>query len=164
MNSDDPSVKVFNATNLKPRWSSPIRGTTPLAVAVSPDGKQVAAPAGNYAIGIFDANSGEMLKRITGHMDHIFDLDWLREPTEDGSHDRLMSASIDATSRMWDLETGSELLRFDAPGWVMSARFSNNGEILAIGTINEGWGNLAPLRLFRARAHDNIVDSSRTNP
>ncbi len=76
---------------------------TVFAVRFSPDGKQLASAAGDRLIKIFDAQSGETIRRLAGHTGHVLGLSW----KADGK--LLISGGSDNVLKLWDVEKGLPL-------------------------------------------------------
>jgi WD40 repeat protein len=72
--------------------------------AVSPDGSRVVS-AGHHNVTVWDAESGEELRKLQGRHPVAF--------APDGS---LLSDAGDDLLRLWDPRTGTELLRFEGDG------------------------------------------------
>jgi WD40 repeat protein len=103
---------------------------------ISADGKQVTP----YAV-------------LKGHTDVVWGLDF----TPDSR--RLASSSKDATVRLWNVETGSELTAMrDFIGWCWPCKFSPEGNTLAVGYGGFSWNGW--IRLYRA-ANRNDVERPR---
>ena len=66
---------------------------------------------------IWDARSGEILTELVGHRDEV--LDWRFSP--DGK--RVLTTSDDETVRLWEVESGRELIRLEG----RAALFSSDG-------------------------------------
>jgi WD40 repeat protein len=102
------------------------RGTI-WSVAFSPDGKRLAAAFANR-IQIEDVISGARQRVLRGHAERVYALAF----SPDGR--RLASGSKDGTVRLWDAETGRELLNLVGhEDWVSSVAFGPQGRLLASG-------------------------------
>ena len=73
---------------------------TVFAVRFSPDGRQLASAAGDRFVRLFDAQSGEMTRRMAGHTGHVLALSW----KSDGK--TLVSSGADNVLKLWDVEQG----------------------------------------------------------
>lgn len=78
-----------------------------LAVAYSPDGREVATGSADRMIKIWDAENGTCLKTLKGHSGDVSDLSF----TPDGKY--LISGSADGTAKFWNRKTG-ECITFSA--------------------------------------------------
>lgn len=93
-----------------------------LALAVSPDGSQLAAGGADKFIRIIELATGRELRQLTQHADWVMDLAF----SPDGS--RLASASRDGTARIFDPATGEMISAFrehDSP--VFAVAFLGDG-------------------------------------
>jgi WD40 repeat protein len=80
---------------------------------------------------IYDATSGEELRRIHGHTSQIMGASW----SPNGK--RLASGSSDDTTRIWDAQTGAELLTLPTPGdWGTIPNWSPDGKYLLVSISN----------------------------
>ena len=70
------------------------------SVAVSPDGKQLAAVGDDHLVRVWDRESGQKLHRMAGHTD------WVRTVAFSPDGKTLASAGNDRTIRLWDPSTG----------------------------------------------------------
>jgi WD40 repeat protein len=92
------------------------------SVAFSPDGKKVVTNGGKNAV-IYDAESGEELKRLGAHLDFVNAVAF----SPDGK--KVLTCSKDDTVRIWDVETGKELEKLEWLGhYAHSAAFSPDGK------------------------------------
>jgi dipeptidyl aminopeptidase/acylaminoacyl peptidase/mono/diheme cytochrome c family protein len=73
------------------------------AVALSPDGRLVAAAGWDRAIYVWDVEKGERVARLDGHNGAVYDLDFRRDGRV------LASASEDWTVKLWDSAAGPNL-------------------------------------------------------
>jgi WD40 repeat protein len=98
------------------------------SLAVSPDGKVLAAGVGGGTLLLWDAATGKLLHRIQKHHNCIDSLSF----SPDGR--TLASASDDHTIRLWQVATGQELRRIEGHlGRVCSVAFAPDGKTLASG-------------------------------
>lgn len=119
------------------------------AIALSPDGKLLAAGDRENQIRLLDAATGKELRRLTGHKPRSFQperdlksaFDALVSSTGEGGVNSvafspdgktLASAGWDDTVRLWDVATGKELRKLDAhKAMVGRVVFSSDGRVLA---------------------------------
>src|SRR5262249_38279082 len=97
-------------------------------VAVSPDGKRIAAVGEKYAVQVLDAETGSVISTLRGHRATIVHLVF----SPDGS--RLVSSGRDRIGYLWDVATGKRLAALDGHrGVIRSAAFSPDGRHLVSG-------------------------------
>lgn len=106
-------------------WEAP---ASVWALAVSPDGTLLASGSQDGAISLWQAETGELVRRLEGHSDVIAVGGIAFSPLGE----RLASASYDGTARVWDVATGESLsvLSKDT-GVVDTVAFSPDGTTLA---------------------------------
>ena len=104
----------------------------------SPDSTRIAISGGSDEMGlvtnpvyVYDASSGELLLKIVRHTSQLMGIGW----SPDGK--RLVSSSSDDTTRIWDAETGAELLTLPTPGdWYTIPDWSPDGQYLLVSVSN----------------------------
>jgi WD40 repeat protein/serine/threonine protein kinase len=104
-----------------------------LSVAVSPDGERIASGSQDGIIKIWDAKTGQELRRIPAHKNHVRSIAF----SPDGLS--LASGSWDETVKIWDAQTGQA--RRTLKGHhvkVWSVAFSPDGKLLASGAGHAG--------------------------
>ena len=125
------------ATGLEqgPRFESAVR------LAVSPDGKRMAAALWNYTVVLFNLQTMTEEFRLKGHKDEIFGMTF----SPDGK--TLATASWDSTVKLWQVASGEQLLSFRSPyGITWSVAFSPDNSMLAFGSGRVGGGEITLLR------------------
>ena len=140
---DEPRQFALGSTFLHDdRASSSGQPRSPvLAVAYSPDGRNLATSGEDKAIVIRDPATGAVRFRLEGHTDTVTCLAF----SPDGS--TLASGSYDTTVRLWDVATGR--LREALNGhvqWIFALAFSPDGQALASS------GSDRTIRLWDARS------------
>jgi WD40 repeat protein len=103
--------------------------------ALSPDGRLAATACAGPEILLWDATTGRLLRRLSGHEKEVMALAWV-----DGGR-TLLSAGTDRTLRTWEAATGKEIRNVPARGNVKiewpagphgKAAFSPDGKLLAV--------------------------------
>jgi len=108
--------------------SLPFRhGSGIMSISFSPDGRMVAS-AGGTSVKIWDVRTGRLLRTIAEHEDAVLSVSY------SGGGDRLVSASVDHSVRVWEASSGNELRRILVTGGLaegvydVRATFSPNGQ------------------------------------
>ena len=100
-------------------------GLSASSVHFSPDGSYLAIPL-QEGLGVWNLTSGEE-RLFTGHTGLVL------YTAIDPSGERVATCSLDNTVKIWDLETGTELLKLEGgPGDI---RFSSDGKLLAVDQV-----------------------------
>ncbi len=105
-------------------------GTVLSSMAFHPDGSTFAVAASNRSIQIFETATLKMQRQIEGHTDRVYSVDY----SPDGK--RLVSASADRTVRLWDTATGEILLHIPFHSPIRLARFSADGQKIAVAPMD----------------------------
>jgi WD40 repeat protein/tRNA A-37 threonylcarbamoyl transferase component Bud32 len=111
-------------------------------LAVSPDGKKLAAALANYSVVLFDLETMAEEFRLKGHKDEIFGMTF----SPDGK--TLATASWDSTVKLWQVASGEPLLTFKSKfGVAWSVAFSPDNSTLAFGSGRSEGGEITLLRI-----------------
>jgi len=98
------------------------------AVAVSPDGKQLATACAAGTAVVWDAATGEALLTLRGHEDELTSVAY----SPDGT--RLVTGGRDRTARLWDAATGKGLAILQGHAfWVNGVCFTPDGKRVVTG-------------------------------
>jgi WD40 repeat protein len=129
---------------------------TAFAVRFSPDGKSLASAGGDRFIKIFDAQSGETLRRLAGHTGHVLGLSW----KSDGK--LLASCGADQVIKLWDIESGLSVRTMKGSTYQIGAY---NRDITAVAFIGDSEQILAAsgdgtVRLHRTTSENDILTFS----
>ena len=99
----------------------------------SPDGRRIATAGGDFAVRVWDAQTGELVAELLGHTGSVITVDWAPD-----SH-RLLSTASDGVAKIWGVEEagGRELLSLAAketksPTW---GAFSPDGKKVLTGDL-----------------------------
>lgn len=111
-------------------------------LAVSPDGKKLAAALANYSVVLFNLETMTEEFRLKGHKDEIFGITF----SPDGK--TLATASWDSTMKLWHVGSGEPLLSFKSKfGVSWSVAFSPDNSMLAYGSGRSDGGEITLLRV-----------------
>lgn len=105
----------------------------------SPDGRRLAV-AGENGASVWEWASAKPVLTMTTHNDTVNDINY----SPDGRH--LVTASFDQTAKVWDAQTGLELLSYALPGDVTKAFFASEGQKVVLAAAGP--------RSFRLNAFD----------
>ncbi|NXX90643.1 AHI1 protein, partial [Centropus bengalensis] len=100
-------------------------------IRFSPDGKILAAACAGrngYPIILYEIPSGQFLREFYGHLNIVYDLCWSKD------NQYLLTASSDATVRMWKTETQAASAErvFPHPSFVYTAKYHPIGDSLVV--------------------------------
>jgi len=110
------------------------------SVAFSPDGTVLAAAGGNaddFNIHLWDVATGQLVGVLNGHIDIVWGLAF----SPDGK--LLASVSRDHQAIIYDWRNGDFVKILDFPGEVVSVSFSPDGQVLAVGGVDEPQGQVS---------------------
>ncbi len=144
------------ATNERRRlWEQPAE--RPLVEYLSPDGSCFAVAEGSR-VKVLDATTARVHRTLNGRCDVVRVVAF--------SPDSRLVAGVCChgaryTAAVWELATGKEVRRFEAPGWVPSVAFSPDGRMLAAGgtdaTPTVLWDVATGQELQRLQGHGCVV-------
>ena len=85
----------------------------------------------NNMITVWDANTGGLLQTFAGHNAYSYGVSW----SPDGS--RIATGDIDGVVKVWNPDTGEEVLSFRVPGLVVNTHWHPEGtHIIANGEFS----------------------------
>lgn len=126
------------------------------AVAVSPDGRLVAAGHSRGQVNLYRVSDGGLVRSLLGHSDQVFSVAF----SPDGA--TLASGSTDNTARVWRVADGAPLKTLTGHTFfVMSVAFSPDGRTLATGSFDNTvrlW-RTSDFTLTRTLRHGDSVSS-----
>jgi WD40 repeat protein len=94
-------------------------------VVFAPDGKSLASCGNDSLIRLWDAATGQEIRRFEGHKGSLEGLAF----SPDGK--MLLSGGADGTARLWDVATGKELRQLAGHRGTLTAIFSPDGKTIA---------------------------------
>jgi WD40 repeat protein len=102
-----------------------------IAAALSPDGHRVAyfgqATKADLSVRIVDIEMGATALSLIGHNSNVESIAY------DGDGSKIVTGSDDASARVWDADTGEQLVRLDNQGIaVRKVAFSHDGNFVAV--------------------------------
>ena len=99
-------------------------------VAISPDGRYVAAVGRDLTVRVWDRNAdGNALAIMTGHISDVVSVVFV------GEGQQLATASFDGTVRLWNITTGNQLLTIAGPDeGLTSVAVNSKGSLIAAGS------------------------------
>ncbi len=101
----DGTIRIFDATTGNLRSTATLETPDPsevTAVAFSPNGKSILSGWNDFAARLFDASTGRLIAPpITGHTQSLTSVGFSPHG------DRLLTTSLDATIRIWSLDTSA---------------------------------------------------------
>lgn len=127
------TIEVWNTNTGECEKSIPTHNA--FQASLSPDRRLLASASLDNIIRIFEVESCNLIKTLTGHTL------WVREAVFNPTGDRLASASGDKTAKIWGVKTGQclhTLIGHNAP--LQTIAFSPNGNILATGAWDTAIG------------------------
>ncbi len=125
---DDGSIRYWDAAGHHLVFDKPLRFHTKAisALAISRDGKLLAAAGEDKLVSVWDLATGERVSQCAGHTDRIPALAW----HPDGVH--LVSAGWDTTARVWNARTGEPVILLNSHSTQVTAlAFNADGSRLA---------------------------------
>ena len=106
------------------------------AVSWSPDGRWIATGSGDSFVRVWNAETGELEQRLSGHTGEVITVDWGPDSR------RLVSGGSDGTARVWEVDEaeGREVFRLAKQPTQLGtlAAFSPDGEQVLTGDIGIG--------------------------
>jgi WD40 repeat protein len=137
----DATVRIWDPATGQERCPPLDNGDVVQALSYSPDGRSLAAAAGNDII-LWDVGSGKLRQRLQGHTGAISGIAF----SPDGK--TIASASRDGSVRRWDVTTG-RVRRQDEPELrAESVAFSPDGKRLAATLWDYGKTNRTAIRIW----------------
>ena len=164
--SADRSVRIWNAATGEQINQLPEHNVAVWSLAVSPDGTTILTndtdDNGNHIIRIWDWETLTETGRLNGHGDTILQARF----SEDGQ--RIVTASLDRTARVWATGTGEQLVVLEGhAGPVASVDLSPDGSEVVTGSYDNTariWDAESGIELMRLIGHTNILSQAIWSP
>merc|ERR1712232_867163 len=136
------------------------------SIAISPDGRLIAAGSLDKIVRLWDAQTGYFLERYEGHDDSVYSVAF----SPDGKS--LASGSLDKTVKIWDLSESRSRSRCKSTfnghsDFVLSVAFSHDGNWLISGSKDRTvkfWDPRTVTNQAQLEGHKNSVISVAVNP
>ena len=169
-------IRVFDVETHERAWDLTLGGFEGLVavrgLAYDRDGRWLAAAGIDLSIRVYDLEGRKECVRLRGHEDGVRAIAFSPRTREGGEAEgrrvgrRLASGSRDETVRLWDLATGSEVLRLPDPEphpghahGVADIAFSPDGRLLAHGRHDVWVHDLETGKDVALRGHGDLVTS-----
>jgi len=121
--SGDGTVRAWDCITGKQRYAVKL-GSTGNCIAINSDGKLLACGTGDGKVMLFDANSGELTKELSGHSQRVVEVTFL------DADKLLVSGGTEGICREWNVESGKEQRVLNTHSKIRGAGFSSNGKTI----------------------------------
>ena len=129
----DGQIQIWDPGTGQLKGSPELRHAGLVSLALSTDGKIVAARGLHQPISLWDTTSGRRVAKLGSPVSSFSSYSLALAPVAP----RLASAGKDGVVHLWDLTTGREenSLKADGASWAVSTTFSPSGKLLAVSRI-----------------------------
>ncbi|WP_333939154.1 caspase family protein [Bradyrhizobium sp. CCBAU 11386] len=145
----------FIPVSIKPN----VEGASVRAIAVSPNGREIATAGDDGVIRLWDASSFRQSRVLRGHAGAVYALDYWTDGTQ------LASAGWDGKVKVWDLRSDGQSLTFDAGAKQFAVAFAPEPSLKYLASAGEDgvvriW-NLGTRELARSKLDHQNPDPAR---
>ena len=158
----DKTIKVWNRANGEESLTLRGHENTIDALAVSPDGRRIAAAFTDKTIKIFDPETGEEIGKLQGHTGSFLTLAF----SPNGK--QLASGSDDGTITLWEAQTGAKQTTLRGhQSWINDLAFSPDGNRIVSGSHDRTiklWDAQTGAELMTLQGHKGWVWSVAFSP
>ncbi len=133
-------------------------------VAVSPDGCWLAAAGERATLVLFDAQTGELVRRLEGHDPKASSFGGVRSVVFDPDGRWLYSGGDDRRIIRWSGPAGTKLAEWEAPGQVCALALSPDGKVLTSGGTDDVvtlWSTETGKKLGTLKDHTGAIASPK---
>ncbi|NJM46930.1 MAG: WD40 repeat domain-containing protein [Alkalinema sp. RU_4_3] len=123
-------VQLWDGIDRSPQHLLGHRGLI-LSLAYSPSGQLLASGSHDRQLRIWNSSTGECLRTLLGHSDHVAQIIFIDEQT-------VLTTSYDCTIRQWQLSTGESIvLSYNQADFILGCAVSPDRLLLAVATPQE---------------------------
>ena len=119
----------------------------------SPDGRFIVTGDDDGTVRLWHTQTGQEIRQFIGHTNLVNSVMF----SPDGRH--ILTAGIDNTARLWDVESGEEVRRITGLGAIWSARYSPDGQYIAVAEDSDIslWDISSGQEIWRADGHTGTI-------
>ena len=130
-------------------------------VAISPDGKFIASCSDDFSIKIWNAENGNLIRTLNGHIEEVWDVDY----SPDGT--KLVSIGRDGKTNVWNVEDGKLIATHQSEYYSANASFVTDGEHIVLsghGAALWNWKKDIIINQYDRNVKSNYYTNINVNP